>query len=46
MAGLGKRSFEVETALNGMEALKLLDQESFQLALLDLKMGPVMVYSS
>jgi DNA-binding NtrC family response regulator len=38
---LGKRGFKVKTALNGMEALKLLDQESFQLALLDLKMGPV-----
>ena len=38
---LGKRGFKVKTALNGIEALKLLDQESFQLALLDLKMGPV-----
>jgi two-component system, NtrC family, response regulator len=38
---LRKRGFKVKTALNGMEALKLLDQESFQLALLDLKMGPV-----
>ena len=38
---LGKRGFKVKTALNGMEALKLLDQESFQLAVLDLKMGPV-----
>jgi DNA-binding response OmpR family regulator len=38
---LGKRGFKVTTALNGMEALKLLDHESFQLALLDLKMGPV-----
>jgi len=38
---LGKRGFKVKTALNGMEALKLLDQESFQLALLDLKMGPL-----
>ena len=38
---LGKRGFTVKTAINGMEALKLLDQESFQLALLDLKMGPV-----
>ena len=38
---LGKRGFKVKTALNGLEALKLLDQESFQLALLDLKMGPL-----
>ena len=38
---LGKRGFKVKTALNSMEALKLLDQESFQLALLDLKMGPL-----
>jgi DNA-binding NtrC family response regulator len=38
---LGKRGFQVKTALNGIEALRLLDQESFQLALLDLKMGPV-----
>jgi DNA-binding NtrC family response regulator len=38
---LGKRGFKVKTALNGIEALRLLAQESFQLALLDLKMGPV-----
>jgi two-component system, NtrC family, response regulator len=38
---LGKRGFKVKTAVNGIEALRLLDQESFQLALLDLKMGPV-----
>ncbi len=38
---LGKRGFKVKTALNGIEALRLLDQESFQLALLDLKMGPL-----
>ena len=38
---LGKRGFKVKTALNAIEALRLLDQESFQLALLDLKMGPV-----
>jgi DNA-binding NtrC family response regulator len=38
---LGKRGFKVKTALNGIEALRLLDQESFHLALLDLKMGPV-----
>jgi DNA-binding NtrC family response regulator len=38
---LGKRGFKVKTALNSIEALRLLDQEAFQLALLDLKMGPV-----
>jgi DNA-binding NtrC family response regulator len=38
---LGKRGFAVKTAPNGIEALKLLDTESFNLALLDLKMGPV-----
>src|SRR5438132_1084798 len=37
---LGKRGFAVKTALNGTDALKLVDEESFQLALLDLKMGP------
>ena len=26
---LGKRGFKVKTALNGIEALRLLDQESF-----------------
>lgn len=41
MTVLGKRGFKVKTALNGIEALKLLDQESFELALLDLKMSPV-----
>jgi DNA-binding response OmpR family regulator len=38
---LGKRGFKVQTALSGTEALKLLEKESFQLALLDIKMGPV-----
>jgi DNA-binding response OmpR family regulator len=38
---LGKRGFSVKTALNGVEALKLVEEESFQLALLDIKMGPV-----
>jgi len=38
---LGKRGFKVKTAQNGFEALRLLDQESFQLALLDMKMGPL-----
>jgi DNA-binding NtrC family response regulator len=41
MTVLGKRGFAVKTALNGTDALKLVDEESFQLALLDLKMGPV-----
>jgi two-component system NtrC family response regulator len=31
----------VKTALNGIEAMKLLDTEPFNLALLDLKMEPV-----
>jgi len=38
---LGKRGFKVQTALSGTEALRLLEKESFQLALLDIKMGPV-----
>jgi DNA-binding NtrC family response regulator len=38
---LGKRGFKVRTASSGTEALKLLERESFQLALLDIKMGPV-----
>ena len=38
---LGKRGFAVKTALNGTDALKLVDKECFQLALLDIKMGPV-----
>jgi DNA-binding NtrC family response regulator len=38
---LGKRGFKVRTALSGSEALKLLESESFQLALLDIKMGPL-----
>lgn len=38
---LGKRGFKVRTALNGLEALRLLDQESFELAILDVKMGPI-----
>lgn len=38
---LGKRGFQVKTAVDGTEALKLLDQEHFQLALVDIKMGPV-----
>jgi two-component system NtrC family response regulator len=38
---LGKRGFKVKTASNGLDALKLVDQESFELAILDVKMGPV-----
>ena len=41
ITALGKRGFKVRTALNGTEALKLVERESFQLALLDIKMGPV-----
>jgi DNA-binding NtrC family response regulator len=38
---LSKRGFDVKTALNGDDALKLLEQQSFDLALLDIKMGPM-----
>ncbi|HEV8342317.1 MAG TPA: response regulator [Candidatus Binatia bacterium] len=38
---LGKRGFEVKTALSGYDALKLLDGESFELVLLDIRMGPM-----
>lgn len=41
MKVLGKRGFKVKTASDGTEALKLLDQEDFQLAIVDIKMGPV-----
>jgi DNA-binding NtrC family response regulator len=41
ITALGKRGFKVRTASSGMEALKLVERESFQLALLDIKMGPV-----
>jgi DNA-binding NtrC family response regulator len=41
ITALGKRGFKVRTASSGMEALKLVESESFQLALLDIKMGPV-----
>jgi DNA-binding NtrC family response regulator len=41
ITALGKRGFKVRTALSGSEALKLLESESFQLALLDIKMGPL-----
>jgi DNA-binding NtrC family response regulator len=38
---LGKRGFDVTTALNGPEALRLLEEDSFILALLDIRMGPM-----
>jgi DNA-binding response OmpR family regulator len=41
MTVLGKRGFAVRTALNGADALKLVEKECFHLALLDIKMGPV-----
>ena len=41
ITALGKRGFRVRTASSGTEALKLVEKESFQLALLDIKMGPV-----
>ena len=41
MTVLGKRGFAVKTALNGVDALKLVEKESFHLALLDIKMGTV-----
>jgi DNA-binding NtrC family response regulator len=41
ITALGKRGFKVRTASSGTEALKLVEKESFQLALLDIKMGPV-----
>jgi DNA-binding NtrC family response regulator len=41
ITALGKRGFKVRTASSGTEALKLVERESFQLALLDIKMGPL-----
>jgi DNA-binding NtrC family response regulator len=38
---LGKRGFKVRTTSSGTEALRLVENESFQLALLDIKMGPL-----
>jgi DNA-binding NtrC family response regulator len=38
---LGKRGFEVHTAPNAPDALKLLELKSFDLALLDIRMGPM-----
>jgi DNA-binding response OmpR family regulator len=39
-SALGKRGFDVNTASNGPDALKLLETELFDFALLDLKLGP------
>ncbi len=38
---LSKRGYEVRTALNGDEALKLVESASPDVALLDIRMGPV-----
>ena len=38
---LGKKGFEVKTALNGDDALKLIDKQSFDIALLDIRMSPM-----
>jgi ActR/RegA family two-component response regulator len=36
---LGKRGFDVNTALNGVEALKLMEKEIFDFALVDIKLA-------
>jgi len=36
---LGKRGFDVKTALNCEEALKLVDEEYFDFALVDMRLG-------
>jgi DNA-binding NtrC family response regulator len=41
ITALGKRGFKIQTAMSSADALKLLEQQSFHLALLDIKMGPV-----
>jgi len=38
-SALGKRGFDVNTALNSSDALKLLESEFFDFALLDLRLG-------
>ncbi|HEY1372390.1 MAG TPA: response regulator [Candidatus Binatia bacterium] len=39
-SALGKRGFDVNTAANRGDALKLLESELFDFALIDLKLGP------
>jgi DNA-binding NtrC family response regulator len=41
ITALGKRGFKIQTAMSSVDALKLLEKQSFNLALLDIKMGPV-----
>lgn len=38
---LGKRGFSVQIAASGPEAMKLLDERSFDLALVDIRMMPM-----
>lgn len=38
---LSRKGYEVRGALNGEEALRLVEQNTFDVALLDIRMGPV-----
>lgn len=38
---LSNRGYEVETAANGEEALELVEARAFELALIDIRMGPM-----
>lgn len=38
---LGKKGFEINTASNGRDALRLLDREVFDFVLLDIRMEPM-----
>lgn len=38
---LGKKGFDVNTALTGREALEMLEKEMFDFALLDIRMAPM-----